>query len=49
MNSCKFYDDELDCCKLFSDWSQPMPSLSPCYGERCSAYKQTEERDNNGG
>ena len=27
---CKYYDAELDCCKYFSDWTQPMPVLQPC-------------------
>lgn len=47
MNNCKYYDDELDCCKLFSDWSQPMPVLCPCSEERCSEYKQTKEDADN--
>jgi len=27
---CEHYDSELDCCKKFSDWSEPMPVLEPC-------------------
>lgn len=45
MNNCRYYDDVLDCCKLFSDWSQPMPILQSCYEERCPKYKPIKERE----
>ena len=41
---CKYYDKELDCCKWFSDWKQPMPVLQPCIESPCEHYTRTEER-----
>lgn len=43
MNDCKFYDEKLDCCKLFSDWTYPMPVIQPCVQGACSQYKPTEK------
>lgn len=43
MNDCEFYDNELDCCKLFSDWTEPMPILQPCVMGACSEYHPTEK------
>ena len=43
MNDCKFYDAELDCCKLLSDWTEPMPLLEHCVEGICSDYKPTEK------
>lgn len=41
---CKYYDKELDCCKWFSDWKQPMPVLQPCIESPCEHYTRTAER-----
>ena len=44
---CKHYDQELCCCKMLSDWSEPMPVLQPCVEGACpkeKAMKQIEER-----
>ena len=44
---CKHYDQELGCCKMLSDWSEPMPVLQPCVEGACpkeKAMKQIEER-----
>ena len=38
---CKHYDAELDCCKYFSDWTQPMPVLQPCIYSLCEHYTST--------
>lgn len=38
---CKHYDAELDCCKCFSDWTQPMPVLQPCICSPCEHYTRT--------
>lgn len=47
---CKHYDKELDCCKLFSDWKQPMPVLQPCVEGPCEHYTRTpKERGGNNG
>lgn len=46
---CKHYDEELECCRKLSDWSQPMPVLQPCvespceYFESMSVNKQIDE------
>lgn len=48
MKDCKHYDSELDCCKLFSDWSQPMPTLFHCYEKLCNKYEPIKECENNG-
>ena len=40
MNSkCKNYCEEFDCCKVFSDFSDPMTSLQPCIESPCKYYK----------
>lgn len=38
MTNCKYYDKEFDCCKLFSDWSNPMTVLQPCIKGPCEHY-----------
>jgi len=38
---CKHYDAELDCCKLHSDWADPMPILTPCVEGPCHEYSAT--------
>ena len=38
---CKYYDAELDCCKYFSDWTQPMPVLQPCIEGPCERDTRT--------
>ena len=35
---CKHYDDEFGCCKILSDWSDPMPTLQPCVESPCEHY-----------
>ena len=35
---CLHYDEELDCCMVLSDWSQPMPVLQPCIESPCEHY-----------
>ena len=44
-NDCKFYDAELDCCILFSDWDEENLLLQPCL-ESCSKYKSKEKGGN---
>lgn len=48
---CLHYDDELGCCKVLSDWSQPMPMLQSCIESLCEHYvkgcyfcKQNDEK-----
>ena len=38
---CKHYGEEFDCCKLLSDFSNPMPDLRPCTKDEyeCEYYK----------
>ena len=36
---CKNYCEEFDCCKVFSDFSDPMCSLQPCIESPCKHYK----------
>ncbi len=43
-NNCNFYDCELDCCVLFSQWGA-MPVLESCVGSDCSKYKERKEDD----
>lgn len=38
MGICKHYDKELDCCKLLSDWGNPMPVLQPCVKGPCEHF-----------
>ena len=38
MNNCKHYDEEFDCCKILSDWSDPMPVLQPCVKGVCEKF-----------
>ena len=38
---CEHYDAELDCCKCFSDWTQPMPILQHCIDSPCEHYTRT--------
>ena len=38
---CKYYDAELDCCKYFIDWTQPMPVLQPCTESPCEHDTRT--------
>lgn len=42
-NDCKHYDEELDCCKCFSDWEEPMPVLHPCIECPCGMYHRAEK------
>lgn len=44
-NECKYYDKELYCCKLFSDWTQPMPVLQPCIESPCGHYTRTPQKE----
>lgn len=37
---CKHYDDEFGCCKILSDWSDPMPVLQPCVESPCKYYEK---------
>lgn len=38
---CKHYGEEFDCCKLLSDFSNPMTDLRPCTKDEyeCKYYK----------
>ena len=36
---CIHYDAELDCCKVLSDWIDPMPVLVPCVESPCKFYE----------
>ena len=47
MTDCKFYDDELDCCKLFSDWTEPMPVIQHCVEGACSEFMERKDGANN--
>lgn len=38
MSDCRHYDKEFDCCKILSDWSDPMPVLQPCVKGACDKY-----------
>ena len=38
MSNCKHYDKEFDCCKILSDWSDPMPVLQPCVEGACEKF-----------
>ena len=38
MNKCQHFDPELNICKLHSDWSSPMPVLTPCVESPCEDY-----------
>ena len=40
---CKHYDEELDCCKLLSDWSDAMPVLQPCIDGPCTEYEMAAD------
>ena len=42
IEKCKYYDEELDCCKYFSDWSDAMPVLQPCVESPCEKYRPRE-------
>jgi hypothetical protein len=44
MKDCKNYDAELDCCKCFSDWSDPMPILQPCIKSPCELYEAVTDK-----
>ena len=35
---CLHYDEEFGCCKVLSDWSQPMPHIQPCIESPCEHY-----------
>lgn len=35
---CKYYGEEFDCCKLLSDFSNPMTELRPCEETGCKYY-----------
>ena len=37
-NDCKHYDGELNCCKIFSSWTDAMPILQPCIDGPCEDY-----------
>lgn len=41
MGICKHYGEEFDCCKLLSDFSNPMTDLRPCTKDEyeCKYYK----------
>ena len=39
MKNCKYYDKELEICKILSDFSYPMPVLQPCVESPCKYYK----------
>ena len=36
---CIHYDAELECCKVLSDWLDPMPVLAPCVESPCGLYE----------
>lgn len=36
---CMRYNKDLDCCRVLSDFSQPMPVLQPCIESPCKHYK----------
>ena len=38
-NRCANYDKEIECCKVFSDWSEAMPALQPCIESPCKYFK----------
>ena len=40
---CIYYDRVLECCRVFSDWSQHMPVLQPCIESPCMYYKTKQE------
>ena len=42
IEKCEYYDEELDCCKYFSDWSDAMPVLQPCTESPCEKYRPIE-------
>lgn len=42
-NDCIYFDHELGCCKILSDWGQPMPVLQPCIESPCEYYKKSKE------
>ena len=42
IEKCKYYDEKLDCCKYFSDWSDAMPVLQPCVESPCEKYRPRE-------
>ena len=42
IDRCEYYDEELDCCKYFSDWSDAMPILQPCVESPCEKYRPRE-------
>lgn len=43
--NCRHYDPELDCCKLLSDWTSPMPVLQPCIEGPCEKFVSTDLTD----
>lgn len=43
---CKNYDDKFGCCKILSDWSDPMPVLQPCVESPCKYYEKKVEKNN---
>lgn len=40
--NCRHYDKEFNCCKILSDWSDPMPVLQPCIKGPCKHYEHTK-------
>jgi hypothetical protein len=46
MSICKYYGEEFDCCKLLSDFSNPMTELRPCEQEGCEYYRPITNYDN---
>jgi hypothetical protein len=42
-NDCIYFDHELGCCKILSDWGQRMPVLQPCIESPCECYKKSKE------
>jgi hypothetical protein len=45
MSICKYYGEEFDCCKLLSDFSNPMTELRPCEQEGCEYYRPITNYD----
>ena len=42
-DNCVHYGEEFDCCKLLSDFGQPMPVIQPCVESPCPHYKRKEQ------
>lgn len=39
--NCRHYDKKFNCCKILSDWSNPMPVLRHCIKGPCKYYEHT--------